>query len=67
MAGLTDAELEHFTWFVRKNDREGSPIELGAARRVSSLPWCSPMELAAAQRYEQLYFAAYEGARHANV
>lgn len=67
MQQLTDAELDLLIGFVRKHERAGLPIELGTARRVSSVPWCSPQELAAAQRYEELYFAAYERGSHANA
>ncbi len=67
MQQLTDGELELLIGFVRKHERAGLPIELGTARRVSSVVWCSAQELAAAQRYEELYFAAYEGANHAHA
>ncbi len=67
MQQLTDGELELLIGFVRKHERAGLPIELGTARRVSSVPWCNAQELAAAQRYEELYFAAYERGVHANA
>ncbi len=67
MHQLTDDELNLLIGFVRKHERAGMPIELGSARLVTSVPWCSAQELAAAQRYEELYFTAYEGTRHANT
>ncbi len=65
--GLTDAELAGLLGFVRSQERAGKEIELGTARTVASVPWCTPDQLRAAQRYEELYFADYNEGSHATA
>jgi hypothetical protein len=61
---MTNAELEAFVSFLRKNAQHLPSIELGAVSDLQAPPaWATPAELAAATRYEQLYAAAYRRQR----